>query len=253
MKYLFALGLLHALLCLSNFASAQVGIGTTTPDPSAQLDIVGAQKGLLIPRMNLSNRTGIALPATGLMIYQTDNDPGFYYFNGTAWSKVGAVKNPAGFSAKGDNTPVTVSNSGRITIPWVQLYTSTGFLNTVASSFTVGESGFYKLSASITYLASPAGESLPPNSNPYIAIRNVSTAEHYAKTVFPFTDITIPPSSKLRLIPTVGTIHVEGTAFLNVGDPIELYYSQSASGMTLLINSSDGTPVAHWSAVKITQ
>jgi len=39
--------------------------------------------------MTLAERDNIASPATGLLIYQTDNTPGFYFYNGSAWVVVG--------------------------------------------------------------------------------------------------------------------------------------------------------------------
>lgn len=71
------------------FVKAQIGIGTTTPHASAQLEIVSTNKGLLIPRVALASRP--AAPATGLMIYQTDSTPGFYYYNGTAWVNISSM------------------------------------------------------------------------------------------------------------------------------------------------------------------
>lgn len=62
-----------------------VGINNSTPHSSAALDITSKSKGLLIPRMLMSERNLITSPATGLMIYQTDNTAGHYYYNGTAW------------------------------------------------------------------------------------------------------------------------------------------------------------------------
>jgi|GEM_PF-1881277 len=62
----------------------------STPDPSAMLDIKSDSLGLLIPRISRDNRP--ATPATGLLIYQTDNNPGFYYFDGSDWQIVGNVK-----------------------------------------------------------------------------------------------------------------------------------------------------------------
>ena len=64
-------------------AVSQVGIGTSTPNSSAVLDISGTAKGLLIPRMTSVQRTAISLPATGLLVYQTDDPKGFYYNSGT--------------------------------------------------------------------------------------------------------------------------------------------------------------------------
>ena len=72
-----------ALLTATTFA--QVGINIETPDPSAALDITSTTGGLLVPRMTKDDRGFIDTPATGLIVYQTDGTPGFYYFNGTSW------------------------------------------------------------------------------------------------------------------------------------------------------------------------
>lgn len=78
--------LLTVLLALFAFvANAQVGIGTITPHSSAQLDVQSPNKGLLIPRMLDTDRIGIATPATGLLVYQTNGDAGFWYYTGTQW------------------------------------------------------------------------------------------------------------------------------------------------------------------------
>jgi len=78
--------LMTVLLGLVAFvANAQVGIGTITPNSSAQLDIQSTSKGLLIPRMTDSERIGIATPATGLLVYQTNGDAGFWYYTGLQW------------------------------------------------------------------------------------------------------------------------------------------------------------------------
>ena len=65
-----------------------IGIGTNTPDASAKLDVVSTDKGILIPRMTKVQRDAIPSPATGLMIFQIDIDPGFYYYDGNGWEEV---------------------------------------------------------------------------------------------------------------------------------------------------------------------
>ena len=79
------------LFSLSNDLNAQVAISnsSSSPDPSAQLDVSSSEKGILIPRMTGEERNGIISPATGLMIFQTDQIEGFYYFDGTDWIPVG--------------------------------------------------------------------------------------------------------------------------------------------------------------------
>jgi len=68
--------------------TGNVGIGTTTPDPSSVLDITSTSSGILIPRMTAAQKTAIATPATGLMIYQTDATDGFWYYNGATWVNI---------------------------------------------------------------------------------------------------------------------------------------------------------------------
>ena len=73
------------ILCAGIFtahAQNNVGINTNTPDASAALDISSTTQGVLVPRMTKAQRDIIATPATGLLVYQTDNTPGFYFFNG---------------------------------------------------------------------------------------------------------------------------------------------------------------------------
>ncbi len=65
--------LLAVAILLGGTASAQIGIGTTTPNASAALDVSSTSKGLLIPRLTTAQRDAIVAPATGLMIYNTDH------------------------------------------------------------------------------------------------------------------------------------------------------------------------------------
>jgi hypothetical protein len=51
-----------------------LGIGTTTPNGSAILDLGAPGQGLLIPRMNSADITAIANPAKGLMVYDSVNN-----------------------------------------------------------------------------------------------------------------------------------------------------------------------------------
>jgi len=68
-----------------------VGINTTTPHASAALDVVSTTQGMLVPRMTASQRGLISSPATGLLVYQSDATAGFYFYNGTAWTLLGAT------------------------------------------------------------------------------------------------------------------------------------------------------------------
>jgi hypothetical protein len=63
---------------------AQVGIGTTTPDASAALDISNISKGALLPRMTTAQRTAIVNPAAGLLVYDLDKNT-LYMFGNNRW------------------------------------------------------------------------------------------------------------------------------------------------------------------------
>ncbi len=85
--------LLFGMLITTN-VFAQVGIGTVTPDASSILDISSTSQGLLTPRMTTVQRTAIATPADGLIVYDTDLKS-FYHYNSTAtsWNKMSSDAN----------------------------------------------------------------------------------------------------------------------------------------------------------------
>lgn len=66
-KFLF----LVSCITISVNCNAQIGIGTSSPDYSAILDLSSTTKGLLLPRMTTSQQTALINPALGLMIYNT--------------------------------------------------------------------------------------------------------------------------------------------------------------------------------------
>jgi hypothetical protein len=73
------------IIFLSAYAHAQnVGVGTTTPHPSAALDVSSSNKGFLPPRMSSSQRTAIANAKKGLMVYDTTQNE-HLYFDGGKW------------------------------------------------------------------------------------------------------------------------------------------------------------------------
>lgn len=93
------LGIYNQSVAQNTFpSSGAVGIGTTTPNASSILEIKSTTQGVLIPRMNKAQRDAIINPVNGLLIYQTNNSPGFYYYIGSAWKPL---------STKGANTSLS--------------------------------------------------------------------------------------------------------------------------------------------------
>lgn len=109
--YYYAMKKTTALLsCLLTFSafSQNVGINATgaAPAASAMLDISSTSSGLLIPRMTTAQRTAIAAPATGLLVY--DNSIGtFYYYDGTQWLPL--LNSSTGWNVTGNT--VTAANN----------------------------------------------------------------------------------------------------------------------------------------------
>ena len=71
-----------------------VGIGTSTPDASAALEVKSTDKGLLIPRLTSAARVLITTPAAGLMVYDITTKS-FWYYNGTMWTNMNPEIIPA--------------------------------------------------------------------------------------------------------------------------------------------------------------
>ena len=59
-----------------------------TPAGDAILDVQSTSKGILIPRLTMAQKNNITNPSSGLLIYQIDNEPGFYFYNGSSWSPI---------------------------------------------------------------------------------------------------------------------------------------------------------------------
>jgi len=91
-KIKFLIAILFLLLLVNGSLAQGISINTnnTPPDGSSILDVSSDTLGVLIPRMTKTFRDDIDSPATGLLIFQTDDIPGFYYYDGAAWKLIGA-------------------------------------------------------------------------------------------------------------------------------------------------------------------
>ena len=84
---------LIVLVLLINTVTSQaqnnVGIGTTTPNSKAILELKATDKGFMAPRMNTTQMLAIAPTATesALLIYNIDSAC-YHFYNGTAWKNL---------------------------------------------------------------------------------------------------------------------------------------------------------------------
>lgn len=84
---LLYLAIIFCAVSIFNLANAQsVGINNdaSNPDPSAMLDVKSSSKGFLVPRMSSLQKTSIASPASGLLVYDTDANE-FSFYDGSNW------------------------------------------------------------------------------------------------------------------------------------------------------------------------
>ena len=161
------------LSLLSTNLFSQTGIGKTSPDPSAKLDIYSTNKGFLPPRVSLTGTTDVSTitnPQTGLLVYCKGDaglSAGYYYWNGAVWTTIataggsGSVAAEYGAKFLGNTTisvPTSASNAATtilsFTLPSAGTWEITSFLRAQNSASTfAAEFGIYD----------PAG-TLVPNS-----------------------------------------------------------------------------------------
>lgn len=127
MRYSHATIWIYILFVIISIAFSQsvqgqnVGIGVSefTPHNSALLELRSDNKGILIPRMTVLDRISISEPAVGLLVFQTDNASGFYYFSKQGWLPMGEQNSAMGIekgfvlegSVDNPNTPPTDLNN----------------------------------------------------------------------------------------------------------------------------------------------
>ena len=143
---------------------AQTGIGTTTPNASAKLDVNSSDKGFLPPRVALTAAnvftpiTGTSSSAAGLLVYNTATAgtipnnvvPGYYFWNGTAWVQIAGgliIDNSksASFSlATTDNNKlflISAASAVTVTVPSLATGFNCQFIQTGAGVITLAVSG----------------------------------------------------------------------------------------------------------------
>ena len=166
--------LLIILLFISYSSFAQTGIGTTTPNASAKLDVYATNKGFLPPRVTLTSTTDattISSPAEGLLVYNTGSNPnlvaGYYYWNGSSWATI-ATATGSGVSSsyvRGSRTAAqTTGLSTNGLIAFTQVDQSSGqdiSLNTSTGQITLAAGRTYRLQAQVPTFQTSASDARP--------------------------------------------------------------------------------------------
>lgn len=157
--YFFIIGVIISLSGI-----AQTGIGTTTPNASAKLDVSSSTLGFLPPRVALTASNvfapivGTSSAAAGLLIYNTATAgiipnnvvPGYYYWNGSAWVQIAGglvIDNSRSSSfdlTTADNNKLFIINSAStvtVTVPTLTIGFNCQFIQTGTGVITFLASG----------------------------------------------------------------------------------------------------------------
>jgi len=145
-----------------NFSS-NMGVGTTSPDASAQLEIASNSKGFLPPRLSIVQRNSIQNPAVGLMVFCLDcgvyGEPQFY--DGQNWRKfdqsIGSAYVPGTLAVNNSFSSTNVNGTSR---------------NGNGQSFTIGSTGGRLSKITTSCIGGVSGAQLTTGiANSYINIR----------------------------------------------------------------------------------
>ncbi|MEN5306305.1 hypothetical protein ABE425_02245 [Chryseobacterium cucumeris] len=166
------------------YHSGNVGIGITSPDVSAALEVASTNKGILIPRVALKGSTDqetISSPTDGLMVYNMGTSgftfKGFVFWNGTEWRSLN--NNPTvlpdilSLNCTDSSTfPTTFTAgavyNGTLTVPYIKGNGGTYFSGTSFSqnglTFTLNPGTLNYGNGSISYSISGTPNFTSPNT-----------------------------------------------------------------------------------------
>lgn len=199
---LFILALLMLAMLTNLNAQNNVGIGTTTPNASALLELSATDKGFLAPRVSLTSTivaAPVTSPATGLLVFNTNTAgtapnnvvPGFYYWDGTKWVQVGAAASASctkldeAYNCGGNGVGRVINaNYGRVEFTMANTATNDEAFYIVVNK---GTSAAPTAAAWFEHNQHGVGLQVDANlpANQYSAVQSTSYSNNTSTTVFP--------------------------------------------------------------------
>lgn len=188
--------------------------------------------GFIPPKMTQSQRDAIADPAVGLLIYQTNATPGYYYYTGSSWQSIGSGGGGGGSSF--DVLATFLNNTNSTVNANSTAYTSlsSGAFNATLASRVVifPNSGYLKNFFILASGLQPASGSI------VITFMKGSNTASIANTAL---SVTIPLSTDAG----AGTIYsdTENSISVSAGDFAVISNVNNASATSLNIISISAT------------
>lgn len=232
-------------LMMTNSLQAQIGIGTTSPDPSSVLDITSANSGVLIPRVGLVNNTDVATipaPAISLLVYNNGFAPnGYYYWNGALWVQLAAATPSSDWELTG-NTGTSAGTNYLGTTDAVDLRFKTGATdrwnishanNGQLQSYSLGTSplpAYSFQSDTNTGIFSPIADNLSITTNGTEKVRVTDTGQVGIGATSPNGSLEITSTNDGLLIPRIA-LSATNVATVITPTTSELVYNTFTSAL----------------------
>lgn len=216
--------LLLVVFSLSMQLFAQTGIGTTSPNPSAKLEIFADNKGFLPPRVLLTSATDnttVPNAAEGLLVYNKGTlglQAGYYYWNGANWATIATA---------------AIAGTGVASSDMVKLYSEAysaavgKIAHTNGYTFTVPVSGRYLFD----FACSGFG-----NATIYFKVRQGTTDLASDFQTSDNNNVHVEYNGKLEVNLQVGTtynVFLSTSGYMNSGDYNRVYYKLVAGNLPI--------------------
>jgi len=261
---------LFVILFIAEYSQAQTGIGTTSPNASAKLDVFSDNKGFLPPRVSIDSSkdiTSIVNPAEGLLVYNTGTvglQAGYYYWNGASWATI-ATASSAGngvtssdmvklyskaYSAATADSNIANATGYKFTVPvsgrYLFDFSSSGYVNQTSMTIT------FKVRQGTTDLATDAQTGNNNNVhveyngklevnlqagvtyNVYVTTTGSRDAGDWDRVYYKMVSGNLPVTGQSVDYISVGSINLTG-----VGDNRDLIFSTNFGG-NIPYNTSTG-------------
>ena len=204
------------LLFVQTICNAQVGIGTTNPDSSSMLQIASTTKGLLMPKMTLTERNAIVSPAGGLQIYNITNNTSDI-FSGGIWKSFSYMVNSNlvyVYSLADLPTPV----GAIITLDATKMYVFSGFVDISPNAIIINGAGLRGTDPQKDMVVSNVSGAVLRSIDTSIFIEDLAVIPFSASTkAYDFSDSTgskycnvFSGSSVVEIVPSLGVGQVSG-------------------------------------------